>query len=200
MSILKDLFAISGSKSTVDPQYASTPLAELDNPFRSANVHGHWHCHNCGDLWHPLKYNRSLHPFSKLKCTACNWSWQPDWEMTKTARPFKSTAKDPIPVPILDNELKEQVPYFTVCECGLTWRAKNLTSWWKKSSGFKKAAMSRPGADTGVLPKQSYIGFEYIKCECGAVHEASWKRFSIRKDPLYTAGNGEYLYIPDGSE
>jgi ribosomal protein S14 len=140
-----------------------------------------------------------MHPFGKLKCSTCKWSWQPDWEMTKTARQFKSTAKDPVPVPILENELKNQVPYFTICKCGLTWRAKNLTPWWK---GYgKKPVTNHAKVDTDTLPKQSYIGFEYIRCEeCGEEQSSSWKRFSIPRDPTYTAGRGEYLNIPDDDE
>lgn len=90
-----------------------------------------------------------------------------------------------MPVPLLEGprgELRKQVLYLTICGCGLTHRAKNLT----------------PSTWLGGNGRSSCIGFQHIVCECGAKFDSSWKRYSIRPDPVYVhVGHEEYLYIAE---
>lgn len=193
MSLIKKVFAKEKPPADL---YTSTPTAEYANPFeRIANIDGNWKCQNC-DVWHPLKYNTSRHPFGKLKCAYCKMHWQSTWTITKAARPFPSTSDDPIAVPKLEGVFEKQVPYFTVCtKCGLTWRAQ-LLSWyevWKKGSSWR--------VTDAIKKDRSCVGFGHVECECGAVHKSKdWKRFSIRLDPSFHLEGGGYLSIPEKEE
>lgn len=116
-------------------------------------------------------------------------------ETSRAVSYFKSTAGDPIPVEGLENPYDKHVPFFCICPyCGLTWRAKLLKP---RVLLFKrKVKKFFNGMDVGVYPKQSYIGFNDIKCRCGAKNPSGWKRGTLRHDPMLSIGNGKWIYIP----
>ncbi|KAJ4344748.1 uncharacterized protein N0V89_012492 [Didymosphaeria variabile] len=159
---------------------------------------GFWICNNC-NAWAYPEYHRGAHPFGYLRCR------NPDCRTVITPNATTSRAlhrviipkpiRDFVPVERLTGTHREQIPYFAVCPCGLTHRARIFEqSLYKKWKHFQRVRRDEPvleklrrfmkHKDDGEV---TLIEFEHMQCnKCYRRYDAyRWQHFVIHHDGVF---------------
>ncbi|KAF2266282.1 hypothetical protein CC78DRAFT_542537 [Lojkania enalia] len=191
------------SSNLKSPQRLDTPLPSqlelLQLPQQKYNIDGRWKCISCSSQ-NSLKYSAGLHPFAHMKCHNCGDIWNPSCNTTSVLRRFLSKAEDPVAIPKFEGRLREEIPFFCICnDCGQTWRAKYANMLQKLKAKNKKATGKNDVMkESGTLLRTSLVRFGHMKCDCGATYSTDWYRFSVRHDAYFRVGYSEsgYYYLP----
>lgn len=159
---------------------------------------GFWICSSCISYAYP-KYSRGSHPFSYL------WCYNPSCRRVITHTSTSSTflhrlqlsihSQTSFPVPRLTGPHKKQIPYLSVCQCGLTHRARlyrpDLYTKWKQfpkeSAGEPWLRKLRRFIDHREDPEITLIQFDHVQCnKCLGGYDAyRWQHFMICYDGMF---------------
>ncbi|KAL1595881.1 hypothetical protein SLS60_009571 [Paraconiothyrium brasiliense] len=159
---------------------------------------GFWICSNC-KAWAYPEYDRGPHPFDYLRCL------NPDCRAVITPNAITSRALNRVVIPTptrdfisvehLTGTHREQIPYFAVCHCGLTHRARL----YKQSLYTKWMHFPSDRQDEHVLEKLrrfvkhkdeergTLIKFDHIQCNkcCRRYDAYRWQHFVIYHDWMF---------------
>lgn len=159
---------------------------------------GWWVCTQCG-MWTYLNHRHGLHPFDYLRCLnpSCEAVISPD-AITSPAlhRVFiRTQTQGLVPVERLTGAHREQIPYFTVCPCSLTHRARLYEqSLYRKWKHLSSGRQYKPVRDRIRLLLRhngegdvTFIEFESIQCnKCYRSYDAyRWQHFAIYHDAAF---------------
>ncbi|KAK7184784.1 hypothetical protein PSPO01_09095 [Paraphaeosphaeria sporulosa] len=171
-------------------------LSHYNDPLPD-HLMGWWTCTTCRAWIYP-NYHRGPHPCGFLRCL------NPRCKTVITPQAVTSPAlhrviiPNPnegfVPVDRLNGAHLEQVPYFAVCTCGLTHRARlyrpSLTEKWRNFPSIPKNEPAVRKFSRFVKHKAgdvTLIEFKHIQCnKCYKHYDAHrWQHFVIHRDAVF---------------
>ncbi|KAF2440930.1 hypothetical protein P171DRAFT_446867 [Karstenula rhodostoma CBS 690.94] len=175
------------------------PPSEPDyNTAPPSHWMGWWICSNCNEWAYP-QHRLGPHPYGNLRCL------NPDCKAVISPAAITSPAlhrvtivtpaQSFVPVACLAGAHREQIPYFTVCPCGLTHRARL----YKQSLYRKWKHFPSSQQDESVIDKfrrflkhkdkgdATLIEFEHVQCnKCYRKYDVHrWQHFAIYHDAVF---------------
>lgn len=159
---------------------------------------GWWTCTRC-HAWAYPSYNPGPHPCGFLRCSGpnCKSTITRDVETSPALQRIRilKTGMTYLTVNRLTGAHLEQIPYLTVCRCGLTHRARlyqpSLMEHWKD---FPRLHANESTLDKfrrfrkrRVDDKSTRIEFKHVQCnKCHSKYDAQrWQIFEIRRDSVF---------------
>ena len=158
---------------------------------------GFFVCSECKAYFYP-SYRPGPHPVGYLRCNnpACRCVIEPSATTSTALKRVVLFDRQQIfiSVPRLTGPHREQNPYFTVCPCGLTHRARlykpSLKKKWKQ---FPKSWKDEPTMDRlrrfmkqKIDRSVTLIEFEHVQCLCGRRYDVfRWQHFVLSYDRVF---------------
>lgn len=165
---------------------------------------GFWICSTCKAYIYP-KYRPGPHPYDYLCCLNpdCNAVIGPAATSSKALSRFHivSQPQSFLHVPRLTGPHRKQIPYFCVCPCGLTHRARlHKRSLYEKFRDFSRDHHNPLGQEKSQLTLEdnedgevTLIEFEHIQCnKCYRWYDPNhWQHFVIYQDAIFHIDGGD---------